>query len=163
MLILAGSLFSFFMFLLFAVICGLPDIASGIFCFIDYVSFFMIIVPVLFFLIATNSGGIITGYIRSSFTKDYEYGKAELENIAAVAKNTIKVTLAAGVFSFIAGLIYCLAWMDFEDPALLSHIARYVAVSLISPLYAVMIGFFVFFPLRVWAENKIKTKDYKDF
>lgn len=66
-------------------------------------------------------------------------------------KNTIKFTLATGGFGFVAGLMACLVHM--QTPG---QFAVNLSVSLITLIYSIAIGFFVFFPTKAWAENKIK-------
>lgn len=148
MLIFAGFLLMLFMFVFLG---AMGDI---LLYFIDFPSFLMVFLPLLFFLLISKSGGIICWYIRSSFKKNYEYSKIELESIAVAIKNTIKITLAAGGFGFVAGLITILAQLRLEMPNL---IAPNLAVSLITLIYSIAISFFVFFPTQAWAENKQKT------
>ena len=145
MLLIIGFLFA----VLFTALMGAMQ-AMVVF-FINVPSLMLIIIPLAFFLWASKSGAVIAGYIRSSFKKDYEYSKAELESIAAVARHIIKLVLAMGGFGFMFGLVALLTRLDTPEQFGVS-----LAVSLITILYSIAIGFFVFFPVQVWAENKIR-------
>ena len=145
MILFIGLLF----LVLFTVFSG--TMVNTVLMFIDAPSLILILVPLMFFLLVTKDGSVLTGYIKSSFKKNYEYGKYELESIAKASKNAIKITLAAGAFSFLVGLIAVFGNLD--DPR---RIGPALAVSLISSLYSIGISFFVFCPVQVWAENKIR-------
>ena len=149
MLIIIGLLF---LILMFVAVGGMFNILMFI---ADIPSFIIIIIPLIFFLCTSKSGGIISGYIMSSFKKNYKYSKSELESIYSATKNTIKFTMATGGFGFIIGLTACLVNMQSPEQLLLN-----LSVSFISLLYAIAISFFIFFPTMAWAENKIKMGLY---
>ncbi|MCL1828974.1 MAG: hypothetical protein FWG32_05705 [Oscillospiraceae bacterium] len=149
MLIIAGFLFVVFLFFLLG-----PAHGGSITWFINTPSLILILVPLIFFLCVSKSGGIIGGYFRTSFKKNYEYGKAELNCIATAVKHTAKIILAVGAVGFTAGLVVLLGQLG--EPSMLGPS---LAVALITPLYSVTISFFVFFPTFVWAENKIRLLD----
>ena len=148
MILFTGVLFTILYIAFVAVIGG--ELAW----YIDFASLVFILAPLVYFLFITKSGKSICGYIKSSFTRNYTYVKWELDNIASAAKNAIKVTLAAGGVSFLIGLMMILRRLD--DPKTLGV---YLSIMFVSLLYSVGIGFFVFFPLQAWAENKIKTSE----
>lgn len=145
MIIFGGLLFSVVLTYIIGLLCG------GVVWLIDFPSLLIIVLPMIFFFCTTKSGGVIGGYIKSSFKKNHEYGAAELQVIALAAKNTVKVILAAGWLGFFAGLIAMLANMDTP-----TQIGPILAVSLVSLYYAIAISYFMFFPVQAWAENKAK-------
>ena len=117
---------------------------------------FMIFIMILvFFFCVTKSGGILGGYIKSSFRKNHRYSVTELEGISRSAKNTIKMIFAAGWFAFLTALIVMLGNLNFDYPDAAMAFQHGLGISLTSPFYAVVMGYFIFFPLHVWAENKI--------
>ena len=118
---------------------------------------FMIFTMVLvFFFCVTKSGGILKGYIKSSFRKSHKYSVAELEGISRSAKNTVRIIFAAGWFAFLIGFIVLLGNLNFDYPDAAVAFQHGLGISLISPFYAVVMGSFIFFPVQVWAENKVK-------
>ncbi len=145
MLILIGLLFSILMFI------GIGGIFNILTFIVDIPSMIIILIPLVFFLYTSKSGDIITKYILSSFKKNYDYSKSELESIYVATKNTIKFTMATGGFGFVIGLTSCLVNMHSPEQLLLN-----LSVSFISLLYAIAISFFIFFPTMAWAENKVK-------
>lgn len=150
MLIVVGFLFTVLLF-------GLVGAVSGMVLFyIDVPSALLILVPLIFFFIVSRSGGVVGGYIKSSFKKDHAYAKAELESIALVMKRTVKFVLATGGFGFVAGLVGSLANLGAPE-----RLGPNLAVSLITLIYSVAVSYFVFFPVEVWAENKINKLPVK--
>ena len=148
MILFAGILFTILYTAFVAVIGG--ELAW----YIDAASLVFVLAPIAYFLFITKSGKSICGYVKSSFTKNYAYVEDELDGIAGAAKNAMKVTLAAGGTSFLIGLMIILRRLD--DPQILGP---YFSVMLVSLLYSVGISYFVFFPLQVWAEHKIKASE----
>ena len=146
MTIIIGFLF---MILMFALVGTISDILLFL---IDLPSMIIVIVPLVFFLCISKSGGIMVKYIRSSFKKNYKYSRPELESISAAIKHTIKFTMGAGGFGFMVGLIACIVNTHSAELFLLN-----LSVSFISLAYAIAISFFVFYPAMVWTENKLKT------
>jgi flagellar motor component MotA len=146
MLLIFGFLFMVFILAAVGILSQMPTF------FIDMPSILLIVIPLIFFLLASKSGNIIGRYIVTSFKKGHVYTKAELESLSAAVKNTIKFILAVGGFGFLAGLIACLA-----DVRALERIGPNLAVSLITLTYSITVSFFVFFPLQAWAENKINS------
>ena len=146
MILLIGLLFS----VLFTLVIG--AISGMIYAFIDLLSVTIVLIPLIFFLVSTKSCKIITEYMISSFKKNYEYSNAELESIVRVAKHSIRITLATGWFGFIIGIIGMLHRLD--DP---HTIGPMLAVGLLTVLYSIGVGFFMLFPLQVWAENRIQV------
>jgi flagellar motor component MotA len=144
MLLLVGLLFTVLLFYLVGAVSGMVAF------FVDIPSALLILLPLIFFLLASKSGKIIGAYITSSFRKDYPYTRGELENIALVMKRTVRFVLATGGFGFVAGLIGTLANLGAPE-----RLGPNLAVSLITLVYSVAVSFFVFFPVQVWAENKI--------
>ena len=143
MILLIGLLFLVLFTFLIAAASGM------VYMLLDIPSFMIILVPLIFFLVITKSGKTITNYIKSSFKKNYEYSIAELESISMAAKHSAKITLATGFFGFIIGIIGML--MRLDDP---QTIGPMLAVGLLTMLYSIGVGFFVMFPLYVWAENR---------
>lgn len=143
MLILVGFLFTVLLFTLVGWVSGM------ILFFVDMPSTLLILVPLVFFWIASKSGGVVVGYITSSFKKGCSYTVPELERIARVMKRTVRFVLATGGFGFIVGLIGCLANIGSPE-----RLGPNLAVSLITLVYSIAVSFFMFFPVEVWAENK---------
>jgi len=118
--------------------------------FINMPSLLFILVFLLFFMFISKSGKVILMYIKTSFKKEYAYTKTELECISLAMKNSIKYTLASGIFGCITFIIVALANLESKEvlgPAL--------AMSLTSIVYSIAISYFIFFPTQVWADNKI--------
>ncbi|MDR0463547.1 MAG: hypothetical protein LBG94_00360, partial [Treponema sp.] len=106
----------------------------------------------VYFLFVSKSGKIIGKYISTSFKKNNTYTKTELEQLSSAIKNTIKFILAAGGFCFIACMVISLGYLGSPE-----QLGPNLANSLLSFTYAIAIGFFVFFPVQAWAENKINS------
>ena len=146
MLLIFGFMFMIFIFVAVGVL-------SQILMFIiDMPSLLIIIIPLLFFLIASKSGKIIRRYIIFSFKKTHTYTRTELTVLSISIKNIIRFTLAIGGFGSLTGLIGCLAHLGS-----LERFGSNLAVSLITLTYSIIISFFVFFPLQAWADNKINS------
>jgi flagellar motor component MotA len=124
-------------------------------------SLLCVLVPLLLFLILTNNGRIIKIYIMSSMKKEHRFDKDELQTIAGAAKSTGRFALGTGAFFCLANILTMLSYMNFEDEFGASRLVYDIAMTLISLLYAIAIAFFIFYPLQVWAENKLRelTKD----
>lgn len=150
MLILFGFLF---MILFFGFVGGLSGMPTF---YIDFPSALIILIPMIFFLVVSKSGNALGNYFRSSFKKNYEYTKIELESISAAAKNTIKFILGMGGLGFIAGLVGTLANIGAPE-----RLGPNLAVSLITLFYSIALSFFVFFPVEAWAGNKINLSEKK--
>jgi len=147
MLLIIGFLFMVLTFTVVAVLSGTYTV------FLDLPSVSLILVSLLFYLFTTKSGKILGKYIKTSFKKEYGYTGTELAVLSGAIKNTIKFTLATGVFAFMAGLIAALAFIG--SPERLGPIA---ALSLLGLTYSIAISCFVFFPVQAWAENKNKEQ-----
>ena len=143
MILLIGLLFIVIFTLLIGAVIGMAYMV------INLPSIIIVLAPLIYFLVITKSGNIITDYIKSSFKKNYKYCKAELESISMAARHSVRITLATGCFGFIIGIIGML--MRLDDP---QTIGPMLAVALLTMLYSIGIGFFVIFPLYVWAENR---------
>jgi len=146
MFVIFGFFVMVFMFFFVGKLSGM------LLAFIDVPSVILIIIPLIFFLFVSKNGNIIGSYFKSSFKKAYVYTKDELESISVAMKNTIKFTLAVGVFGFITGLIACLGYLGTPE-----RIGPNLAISLCTLIYSIAISFFVFFPTQAWAETKINT------
>jgi len=123
--------------------------------FIDLGSLLLLVVPILFYFFISKSGKIILEYVKASFKRHHAYEKAELENISAAMKSTVKATLATGFLIFLIGLI-----SDFASAPSAEIIFISLAMNLIAPLYAIGISLFMFFPTQIWAENRLNTQNY---
>ena len=146
MLLIFGFLFMIIIF-----------IASGMLTqtltfFLDLPSLLLIIVPLLFFLIASKSGSYIGKYIATSFKRNHTYTRTELAGLSISVKNTIRFILAVGGFGFLFGLIASLAHIGSLD-----RFGPNIAISLLTLTYSITISFFIFFPLQAWAENKLNS------
>jgi len=145
MLIIIGFLFTILISVSVGIMTGygayLMDVPSAL----------LTLVFLFFFLFASKSGSIISRYIKSSFKKNYNYTKAELVSLSTAIKNTIKFTLAAGVFGFFTGAITCLAVRRKEE------LGANVAIALITVFYAIIVSYIIFFPVQAWAENKLNA------
>ena len=146
MLLIIGFLFMLFIF--FGI--GLLS-RTGLFL-IDLPSAFIVIVPLIFFLIASKSGKVIGRYIKTSLTKDYAYTKVELSSLSVATRNTIRFILGVSGVGFLIGLIAIFALI--EDRQMLGP---NIAVALITVLYSIALSFFVFFPTQAWADNKLSS------
>ena len=144
MLLIIGFLFMVF----FIAVMGMLTSAWN--AYIDMPSILLIIVSLLFFFPSTKSGSIIGRYFKSSFKKDYTYTKTELAALCAAAKNTTKFILAVGGFGFACGILGSLVNLENKNA-----LGPNIALSLLSFVYAITTSFFIFFPVQVWAENKI--------
>jgi len=145
MLLIFGLLFMVFIFVVVGLFSGM------LLFFIDLPSASLILLSLFFFLVASKSGRVVGRYIKTSFTKDYPYTKAELEGLSAAIKNTIKLLMATGGFGFFTGIIASLAHLGNKQA-----LGPNLAISLLTVLYAIALSFFVFFPTQAWAENKLK-------
>jgi len=146
MILFLGFLFMLFFFAIIGLAGGLPGI------FINIPAALLVLAPLVFFLFVTKSGKIISKYITTSFKKNNTYTKTELEQLSFAIKNTIKFILAAGGFCCIACMVISLGYIGSPE-----QLGPNLANSLLSFTYAIAIGFFVFFPVQAWAENKINT------
>jgi flagellar motor component MotA len=147
MLILLGFIFAIFM------IAVVGSFSGSLGVVIDIPSLLIILVPLLFFLCVSKSGGIIWRYILSVIKKDNLQSKDELKILAHATKSAVKFTLAMGIFGFMSGIIFALGNLDSPE-----HLGPNIAVSLITVLYAIAISSFVFFPTQIWAEHMIKKE-----
>ena len=146
MLLIFGTLFMIFMFVAVGILSQMLTF------FLDLPSILLIIIPLVFFLIASKNGNNICKYIVASFKKNHLYTRTELEGIAISAKNTIRFIMGAGGFGFLFGLIASLAHLGSLD-----RFGPNLAISLMTLTYSISISYFVFFPLQAWAENKINS------
>lgn len=147
MIMLLGFLFMILTLCLSGV--GMPTLLD----FIDMVSLTLIVVPLIFFMAVTKTHRSVIHYFKCSFKKNYNFSGYELECLSRDLGAVIRYILALGVFGFITGLICLLA--SLSDP---SVIGPSLAVSLISELYSVMIAFFIFYPVKIWAECKLRAE-----
>ena len=149
MILLIGFLF----FIL--VYAGIVSLVVGFFpavAFINHVTFILHLVTLSFFLIVTKSGKILGKYIKSSFKKEYEYTVNELESLVIAIKNIIKFIIPIGILGVMIFIVCALYWLDDVQ-----HLGPHLAMSFTSIIYAIAIGFFIFFPVQTWAENKINA------
>ena len=148
MILFLGILFMFFFFAVIGVSAG--SFATSML--INLPALLLILIPMLFFLLVTKSGKIINKYISTSFKKNNTYTKTELEQLSSAIKNTIKFILAVGGFCFIVCMVISLGYIGSPE-----QLGPNLANSLLSFTYAIAIGFFVFFPVQAWAENKLNV------
>jgi len=148
MILLFGFLFMVFFFAFIGVSAG----SFAVNMLISLPALLLILIPILFFLLVTKSGKIISKYISISFKKNNTYTKTKLEELSSAIKNTIKFILAAGGFCCIACLVISLGFIGTPE-----QLGPNLANSLLSLTYAIAIGFFVFFPVQAWAENKLNV------
>ena len=146
MLLIIGFLFMLFIFV------GMSALTGTGFMFIDLPSAFLILISLLFFWFASKSGSVIGRYMKTSFKKDYTYTKTELAALSAALKNTGKFILAVGGFGFISGMLASMANLENRE-----MLGPNLAVSMLTLLYGITIGVFVFLPAQAWAENKLNT------
>jgi len=151
MLIIIGFLFSVFISVLVEGMMGMPLTNSSA-LFIDFPSALLMLIFLVFFFFTSKSGSIIGKYIKSSFKKNYNYTRAELVSLSVAVKNTIKFTLAAGGFGFLAGLIAVLASLQNKE-----MLGPNLAISLLTVFYAIIVSYIIFFPVQAWAENKLNA------
>jgi len=148
MILFLGILFMLF----FIAVLGVSAGSFAINMLINLPALLLTLIPMFFFLLVTKSGKIISKYISTSFKKNNTYTKTELEQLSSAIKNTIKFILAAGGFCFIACMVISLGFIGSPE-----QLGPNLANSLLSLTYAIAIGFFVFFPVQAWVENKINT------
>ena len=147
MILLIGFLFMVFIYV------GVISMLVGIFpaaVFLNLSSLLLLIVTLTFYLIVSKSGSIIGRYFKSSFKKEYNYSKIELENLGTAIKNIIKFNIAVGIAAFVIFIIAALYFLDSPE-----HFGPNLANCLISVVYAITVSYFIFFPVQAWAENKI--------
>lgn len=144
MLLFAGFLFTVIIYVVIGRAAGFLGIIA------DRWSLLIFISSLAFILISSKSAGLLGRYIISSFKKNYEYSKNELECLSAAVRSIIKFILATGGFTFIAFLIISLGHIGAPEKLGVS-----LGICLSSLTYAVAISFFIFFPVQAWAENKI--------
>ncbi|MCL2175962.1 MAG: hypothetical protein FWB73_07955 [Treponema sp.] len=148
MILFLGFLFMIFFF----AVIGVSSRAFAISMLINLPALFLILIPMLFFLLVTKSGKIIGKYISTSFKKNYAYSIIELEQLSSAIKNTIKFILAAGGFCFMAFVVISLGYIGSPE-----QLGPNLSNCLLSLTYAVVISYFIFFPVQAWAENKLKS------
>ena len=146
MLLLIGFLFMLFIVFVIGILSG-----TGL-MFIDLPSALIVIVPLIFFLIASKSGSAIGRYFKTSFTKEHTYSGPELAGLSTAVRNTIKFIFGIGGLGFISGIIGSFANLQNRD-----MLGPNIAVSLITVLYSIALSYFVFFPTQAWAENKLNS------
>ena len=151
MLLIIGFLFMLFIFTSMSVLTGTGKM------FIDLPSALLIFISLLFFLFSSKSGNAMRRYLKTSFQKDYPYAKTELAALSLAAKNTGKFVLAVGGFGFVTGVTASLVYLENRH-----MLGPNLAVSLLTLLYAIAIGVFVFLPVQAWAENKINALQAKE-
>ena len=148
MLLILGFLFMIIIFVATGILTQMLSF------FLDLPSILLIVIPLLFFLIASKSGSIIGKYIVTSFKKSHSYTRTELIGLSISVKNTIRFILAVGGFGFLFGLIASLAHLGSFN-----RFGPNLAISLLTLTYSITISFFIFFPLQAWAENKLNLTD----
>ena len=149
MLLITGFLFMVFIFVGMGLLMGIGMMM------VDFPSALFILISLVFFFLTSKSGKTIGSYFSASFKKDYIYNKNELAALGAAAKYAVKFVTAIGAFGFLFGITGALMYL--ENPQMLGP---NLAVSLITLLYAVATGVFIFLPLQTWAE--IKQKPLKE-
>ena len=127
--------------------------------YVDLPSLLAVLIPLLLFLFFTKNGKILWGYIKSSFKKGCGFSGNELTGIASAAKSTANFVLAEGALLFIGSIIAIMANMNFQDELFARALFVDIAVSSILLLYAIAIAFFILYPLRVWATNKLNEEN----
>ena len=145
MLLIVGFLF---MVLIFAFVTVFGGDVGG--AFMDLPSAALMVVSLFFFFFVTKSGKILGRYFKTSFKKEHVYSETELASLSTALKNTNKFILTVGGFGFLAGIILSLFYLENKN-----MLGANVAVSLITVIYSLALSCFVFFPVQVWAENKI--------
>ena len=143
MLFIFGLIFLIVFFVVLILIPGTISI-------LNIPSLFLILVPLLFFIITSKSGESISRYFKSSFKKDYPYTITELEELSLVIKNIIKFTLATGGFCSIIFVMISLSFLN-----VLERLGPNLAICLTTISYSIAISYFIFFPTQAWAENKV--------
>jgi len=130
---------------------------GGIMIMVDVPSILFITVPLVIFSQITGSGKLFRNYIFNSFRREHKFTKAELDGLICAVNGNIKFVLATGLVVFLASSISgTLPSMFLEYGSEFS--AMNLAVSTISLVYAIGTAFFILFPVKVWAENKVKQQ-----
>ena len=150
MLIIIGFLFTVFISALVSMLTTMSAASYSVL--FDFPSVSLTLVFLFFFLLVSKSGSVIGRYVRSSFKKNYAYTRTELVGLSAAIKSTVKFTLATGGFGFLTGIIFALMFLGDKE-----RLGPYVAVSLYTALYAIIVSYVVFFPVQAWAENKLNA------
>ena len=157
MILIKGLLFLVLSIVFISVVSGIASAAvQTIFIFLDLPSLVMVVVPLLFFLSVTKSGKHIRTYIRLSFKKNDGdlYNKSTLQAIIFASKNAIKFCVGIGILNFLYGINVMLVSLDAPEA-----IGPMIAISTITIIYSLGIGFFMFLPLQAWAQNKMAEID----
>jgi hypothetical protein len=164
MLILAGIIImyaAYFPFSLITIDNGFEFYPRFLLNFWDGFTVFAIILPVALFLIFTKNGRIIWNYMHSSLDKNHQFSKTELQSIVTATRASGKFALGTGVFCLLGSFIMILANFNYAEQFAMNVLLRNLGVAFLTPLYTIAIAFFIFYPLQVWAENKLRelTKD----
>lgn len=128
----------------------------------DPIAFFALLTLLLLFLIFTNSGRIFSSYIRHSVQRGYQFTRDELQGIIYASRYTGRFTMGCGIVFFLCRCLWALACLNFEDEGGAFTLTRNIIAAILPLTYALTIAFFIFYPLQVWAENKLNERKYLD-
>lgn len=133
--------------IVFSMIFGKADPMASIAFFIDLPSLLIIIGPLVAVLTATQSFKVFCAGLRAAVFPKAEISEEMRGRAASLFRLLSKTAAMAAAIGTLIGLLFILGELDFEDVAIASKIARNVYVSLISPLYALLLIIAVFEPV----------------
>ena len=142
MILFLGTIFTIALLSVCSIFTG------SIMMYFDFISLSSLLVSLLYFHWISDDHAL-GNYIRASFTKNYEYSAMELDDISRSAKSSLIVSLGTSGFLSVTTIIAILHNIDN-----LEMLSANLSVGLSGLLYALGIGFFIFYPLKIWAERK---------
>ena len=145
-MILAGFFLAVLMFCLAAVFAG-----GSVFLFIDIPSLMITVAPP-FFIVAM--GGMLKALVngfKGVLSDSFELSLNERKSAVNVFDLLFKSTVACGVIGMMTGCILMLT--NLED---LANIGRGLSLALLSVYWGFMFGFFLYLPIKVKLQNRIK-------
>lgn len=143
---LSGLAITLFCYI-FLVTFGKGDPMASIMFFTDLPSLLAIVGPLAAVLTATQSFKVFYAGLRAVAFPKTEISEEMRGRAASLFRLLSKTAAMAAAISTLIGFLFILGEMDFEDVAIASKIARNIYVSLISPLYALLLIVAVFEPV----------------
>lgn len=140
---LAIMLFS----LVFLVIFGKADPMAAIMCFIDWPSLIAIVGPLAAVLTATQSFKVFYEGLRAAVFPKAEISEEMRGRAASLFRLLSKTAAMAAAICMFISFLLILAEMDFSEVSYISKLAQNLAVSFITPLYALLLIVAVFEPV----------------
>lgn len=141
--------------LLFLFVILLVNLWNGVFQFgyIELNSMLIILGGILATLVSTRSFSLFFKGIRVILRRDYHITNDEKRACSALFSLLSKISVVSGVIGFIIGTLMLLKSLD--D---IYKLGPSIALSLLTILYGLIIGYFVFMPAKFSIENRISEK-----